>query len=860
MAARTDSNPPTRLQAPLADDLQDAMFENDFKETARSISPTMPVDIRASPHLRHTGSPSPGPLSAATLHERRGRQSSQSLSARLFGGFTPPNTSFLSPTSDSFRANALPPTSASSGEGSPAQVTVPPSAKKSWANSIRSVTSTSSHQSNRGLSSWAGSLWSWNKSGRSRYFSDDEEEDEGQSDEDATPIAASSFTQHPSRKSRLAAESDKDKTIKGRPRTLSKSSSNSASTKSCDTTAATSFSSHAVTQAQSVDEEHSTSLRKSPSATSTLTIEGTDKADKLSSARKEGPARVLLARRPSALHPDAALTTHSVIAPVTTTSSPRASLSGEKGSLPTSTSILQSLASLDRDVEPTALSHEVPSHYRAVSESATYISRSSSQAAAKEVFRAPTTVSSNVTEWTYRLLDSFRGSPVPAILATVSTPVSAEMNRTGSKSPSTSRSISPRIPQAQSKAALSPATVLNDSTAKHVRLSVSSASSQDATFGSLSSHEAEEAMPLASSETQKQKGYIASARGTIGRALGLSSSPSSKVGSGSSGTIKKTGSSKARSNSLKAVIEPALTVPATFTSFSSPATVVRPNAPGASAKDHHPRAPPVATPLEMGTIVAPEAKPPTLSNDLADQMKNGPLVDRFGFVYDIKVGMKLLKEYRRKQETTGQTVISLDPPADVNVEDLREAIGPSPSATPGIETAMNSAALHLADDETLKPASGDTRSTSDSQSNHGGSAIDSSTTPQVPSNQSIRRLLNQLGEMNESVEQSQKEAWDRFIKRRRKKAHKPPKDDEVAIAAKARKKRTTFVEAPLSTVNNSLEDDSIDDQFADNLVGVASMGADKQDDKIFRNLVRSGIPIAYRPSVSTVSLELVSAL
>lgn len=229
-------------------------------------------------------------------------------------------------------------------------------------------------------------------------------------------------------------------------------------------------------------------------------------------------------------------------------------------------------------------------------------------------------------------------------------------------------------------------------------------------------------------------------------------------------------------------------------------------------------------------------------------MKDGPLVDRFGFVYDVKVGMKLLKEYRKKREIGEESVISLDPPMEVNVEELREAIGPSPSATPGLETALNSAALHLADerlDASTSELSAST-SVSDQTTLHRGPGP---AAPQLPSNQSIRRLLNQLGEMNESVEQSQKEAWDAFIRRRRKKASRPPKDDDAAAAAKARKKRMTAVEAPLSTGAANFDDDPVDNEFSDHLVGVASMGADKQDDKIFRHLVRSGIPIAYRPAV-----------
>jgi len=239
--------------------------------------------------------------------------------------------------------------------------------------------------------------------------------------------------------------------------------------------------------------------------------------------------------------------------------------------------------------------------------------------------------------------------------------------------------------------------------------------------------------------------------------------------------------------------------------------------------------------VEMGTIVKPEAKPPTLSADLADQMRNGPLVDRFGFVYDIKAGMKLLKDNRRKQQKgqdDTEDVMSLDTApeavAEVNVEDLREALGPSPNPTPALESALAGAALELAADSLTPPE------------------VPASSTPngptappmtEAPSNQAIRRLLNQLGEMNESVEKAQKEAWDAFIKQRKGKIGKSPKDDEAAAAAKAKKKRMTVIEAPLSN-GVPLNDDDVEvELFSEHLVGVASMGVGKEDDKTFRKLV-----------------------
>jgi hypothetical protein len=361
--------------------------------------------------------------------------------------------------------------------------------------------------------------------------------------------------------------------------------------------------------------------------------------------------------------------------------------------------------------------------------------------------------------------------------------------------------------------------------------------------------EADEAMPLGAKALVKQKGYIASAKGTIGRALGYSSSAQPAAGS----KAHPAHSSKdKRRNSLMTAIEPALTLPSAFSTFSSPSS----GPPTAQVSSHAPTSLSATSKnastsfgiVEMGTIVAPDAKPPTLSSDLSDQMKNGPLVDRFGFVYDIKVGMKLLKENRRRQMEKEDDIMSLDGPApmpDVNVAELAEAIGPSPAPTPDLESALLTATPDLKSPST--PTRKGSGTTIDSKEDVARAPHMSET----PSNQSIRRLLNQLGEMNESVEKAQKEAWDAFIKRRKEKAARPKTDEQLAAAAKKKKRMVASADVPMGIGQaRTSELDAEVESFTETLVGVANMGSGKTDDKTFRLLVKSGIPIIYRPAVS----------
>ena len=737
---------------------------------------------------------------------------------------------------------------------------------KGRANSIHSVASDSSTTVHaKGKSGWVSNLWGWRQtrvpSIRNTYQSEEEEEDDVSGD-DAVVTGFHFNGQSVPQKSRGATSSidkvsGKSGQLKPKPRTLSKSSSNSTSVATLDSgTAATSFSSQsgqAVVTPGPDDSICSPPLKAASPLShpmiaqtsvpmSNASKHATDLPD------KQSPARALLGRRASSLHAEAAFTTHAIA----TSDAAR-----DTSRLPsTSTAMLQSISSL-QDHSPTDQLPK-PGHFRAVSQSASTIGKNSGKLVAHEVFASSITVSDNVSQWTHRLLASLN-PPGPALASlSITTDSLTEVAGQAHFSPRNERPLSPRLPQPQKgKAALSPATMDNEGSTTIIKLSAASPTKVGplSTFGGGASP--------TSIAPVRQKGYLSSAKGTIGRAFGLGSTSSSSSLSRSRSTIITPTSSQPQSPlhlssrpqnlGSKIAIEPTLTLPSAFTSFTTPSNHSSPSLPAA----HHPPIAvlnnvPFSAPMavQMNPIVAPAAKPPTLAVDLADQNRDGPLVDRFGFVYDIKAGMKLLKDSRKRQQQAAlATTMSLDSPpepAEVDFGGLREALGLSPGPTPAVETALIGDALDLTTsslnptaDESFHKVASKTRRDSD------GSDAKAPLMSDVPSNQSVRRLLTQLGEMNDNVEKSQKEAWDVFIKRRKSKAVKAIKDEE-AISVK--KKRIAPIEFTLSH-GVDLGDNSDVEQFSENLVGVASMGSGKEDDRTFRKLVRAGVPFVYRATI-----------
>ncbi|GAA5829338.1 hypothetical protein JCM11251_005012 [Rhodosporidiobolus azoricus] len=315
---------------------------------------------------------------------------------------------------------------------------------------------------------------------------------------------------------------------------------------------------------------------------------------------------------------------------------------------------------------------------------------------------------------------------------------------------------------------------------------------------------------------------------------------------------------------------------------------------------------------------------------------DGPMIDRYGFIYDVRQGMELLKARRgRQQEKRGkgkkaavkakaepqvekilvspalvavgtpieeQAPVLLTPPTELEVhpqlEALREAIGLTPTTEEGKTLSAPPASPPPVPDEASSSSSPDPPATnkpaklvrapaspppsrsaflshlsSSPTSSPAPSLRSSDTAPSTTSTgpQSMRALLAQMRTMTDADEKAQRDAWDVFIRRRQVKLAKLKKkereaalslaDGERRAKEKKEKKRAratrpeTMLFSPTAADDNNVdmaEEDVEEVWTSENLVGVAQMGTEKkgkEDWTEFKELVRKGIPIAYRPKI-----------
>ncbi|GAA5891258.1 hypothetical protein JCM6882_004638 [Rhodosporidiobolus microsporus] len=500
-----------------------------------------------------------------------------------------------------------------------------------------------------------------------------------------------------------------------------------------------------------------------------------------------------------------------------------------------------------------------------------------------------------------------------------------------------------------------------------------------------------------------EDGYVAAARGTLTRALGLGttlpaslSSRSLSLAAGSSSSSSSPSASAtpsepnltlfprlpALSLSRYALFaQPALSTPTTHVSLApssasvpsvaasggsplvahsavlgSPASGVTSSGGGTTAGGGAKKgggAGGASLTMELSTISG-EAAPPSLAllkppySSAASVPTNGadggeegdedgPMIDRYGFIYDVRQGMELLKARRgreKEKKGKGKKAISksreedqmekvlvspavvavstpvdeqaqalLTPPTELEVhpqlEALREAIGLTPTTEEGKTlSAPPASPSPLSADEPLVDSSRSTPAERPAQlvrapsspsparaafpsylsssptSSPAPSFRSSSTGPSTTSTgpQSMRALLAQLRTMTDADEKAQREAWDAFIRRRQVKLAKLKKrereaaltspDGERRAKEKKEKKRARAArpETMLFSSAGADEDDvdlaggeSEEVWTSENLVGVAQMGMEKKGKKEdwsdFKELVRKGIPIAYRPKI-----------
>ena len=229
--------------------------------------------------------------------------------------------------------------------------------------------------------------------------------------------------------------------------------------------------------------------------------------------------------------------------------------------------------------------------------------------------------------------------------------------------------------------------------------------------------------------------------------------------------------------------------------------------------------------MELDMIAAEDETPPTMtSNAAASGAVEEPLVDRFGFVYDVRSSMRLLREARERSSShsaAAKVHAEADEACDdieAELEDLREALGLPPTlaasdaGSPAISPSPSSAALNA------RPTLARRRS--------------SRARTQPGQQQSMRRLLAQLTDAHERADRARQLLWDDFVRRR-----------QAKLAKNA-------ASTPESTKDVPLEDEQSEEvSWHEHLIGVAEMGgkAGKDDWREFKELVQKGIPITYRP-------------
>lgn len=305
-----------------------------------------------------------------------------------------------------------------------------------------------------------------------------------------------------------------------------------------------------------------------------------------------------------------------------------------------------------------------------------------------------------------------------------------------------------------------------------------------------------------------------------------------------------------------------------------------------------PLLPTIATSSTMELDVIPiEARPPTIQNTASKRListTTEPLVDRYGFVYDVRSGMKLLREARGREErrlageiseansdeerleeispTPEEEVLQNRLDVESQIADLSKSLG-----LPPLSSSVSSSDISndiIAPSTTTSPTLAPPKSARLVRTLSADSTASTSTAG--GGTQSMKRLLNQLTEMHDGIERIQREAWDSFIRRRQlilsndyeSTNHSSLHGGKKAKKINSKKSKSTKIllgiENPLvepSEIGVGKGEDGRDSDISpvwnENLVGVAQMGSSwktgKEDWQEFKTLVKKGIPIAHRP-------------
>ncbi|KAG9013916.1 hypothetical protein FRB93_000297 [Tulasnella sp. JGI-2019a] len=158
--------------------------------------------------------------------------------------------------------------------------------------------------------------------------------------------------------------------------------------------------------------------------------------------------------------------------------------------------------------------------------------------------------------------------------------------------------------------------------------------------------------------------------------------------------------------------------------------------------------------------------------------------------------------------------------------------------------------------QTLSPSKPSISVTSQTLNADGRRRISESTStsstppPQHACSNTVSLLLSQLTEIHDKQQATQKADWDGFLKRRKVKAAKVNLSAGTSTSAQVMTSSTSRA-AALFGLGIFGDGEAEEVAHTEGMIGVAQMGrsANKEDWKEFSKLVRSGIPLCYRPKV-----------
>ena len=257
------------------------------------------------------------------------------------------------------------------------------------------------------------------------------------------------------------------------------------------------------------------------------------------------------------------------------------------------------------------------------------------------------------------------------------------------------------------------------------------------------------------------------------------------------------------------------------------------------------------------SLVGPLALPP-LPTHRAD---SEPLVDRFGFMYDVALYDLLLLVRARTCRCAAPACLTGVKIADRTEDewsddeadrDCIEIVKDPCSCTGGIET----------DYPVRPPSRGSSRSRQQTQSsaaaadgvsvNTNASAAISMDilavgpdTPRHVCANVLRRLLGELTDIHDERQAAQRKDWDAFVRaRRRSRTHTLLSAASSSLVPSAANKAGDA--AALLGLDGPVADDEL--AHSDGLIGIAQLGL-KEERRELARLVRAGVPLAYRAKV-----------